>query len=126
MTLAKVLYLVTCGVFPLIGRAHSSEFHLNLIPTRQALDMAARRKINLVGDKRIIKPNGIPDHALGRFLNRENPNGIPAQNDPYELPLKPQLAREATAMVRQLFGIALAVVPPRPEEFLNRPHMQET
>ena len=42
MTLAKVLYLVTCGLFPLIGRAHSSEFHLNLIPVGQTLDIAAQ------------------------------------------------------------------------------------
>lgn len=93
MILAKVFYLVTYGLFPLIGLAHSSELHLNLIPTRQALDMAARHKIKLVGDKRIIKSNGILVHALGRFLNRENPNGIPARNDPYGLPLKSQLAR---------------------------------
>ena len=55
--------------------------------------MAARHKIKLVGDKRIIKSNGILVHALGRFLNRENPNGILARNDPYGLPLKSQLAR---------------------------------
>jgi hypothetical protein len=119
MTLAKVIYLVTCGLFPLIGRAHSSEFHLNLIPAGQTLHIAPQCKIKLVGDKRIIKSNGIPGHELGRFPNRGNPNGIPAQNDQYELPLKPQLAREATVLVRQLFGIALAVVAPHTRGVFN-------
>ena len=110
MALAKVFYLVTCGLFPLIGLAHSSELHLNLIPAGQALDIASQCTTKLVGDKRIIKSNCIPNHELERFPNRGNPNGIPARNYPYGLPLKPQLAREATVSVRQLFWIALEVV----------------
>jgi hypothetical protein len=65
MTLPKAFYLLTYGLLPLIGLAHSSEFHLNLIPARQTLLIAPQCEIKIEGDKRIIKSNGIPDHEVG-------------------------------------------------------------
>jgi hypothetical protein len=122
MTLPKALYLLTSGLLPLIGLAHSNEFHLNLIPARQTLEIAPQCKIKIEGDKRIIKSNGIPDHEVGRFPNRGNPNGIQAQNYHYEVTLKPQVARAAIVMVRQPFGIALngVLFDPGTAEFFQR------
>jgi hypothetical protein len=122
MTLPKAFYLLTYGLLPLIGLAHSSEFHLNLIPARQTLLIAPQCEIKIEGDKRIIKSNGIPDHEVGRFPNRGNPNGIQVQNYLYEVALKPQVAREAILMVRQPFGIALngVLFDPGTAEFFQR------
>ena len=122
MTLPKAFYLFASGLLPLIGLAHSNEFHLNLISARQTLEIAPQCKIKIEGDKRIIKSNGIPDHAVGRFPNRGNPNGIQAQKYHYEVTLKPQVAREAIVMVRQPFGIALngVLFDPGTAEFFQR------
>jgi hypothetical protein len=122
MTLMKAFYLITIGLLPLVGLAHTSEFHLNLIPTMQTLNIAPQCKIEVEGDKRVIKSNGIPDHEVGRFPNRGNPNGIQAQKYRYEVPLKPKVAREAIVMVRQPFGIALngVVFDPGTAEFFQR------
>ncbi len=127
MTLPKAFYLFTSGLLPLIGLAHSSEFHLNLIPARQTLEIAPQCKIKIEGDKRIIKSNGIPDHEVGRFPNRGNPNGIQAQNYHYEVALKPKVAREAIVMVRQPFGIALngVLFDPGTAEFFQRDRSSE-
>ena len=127
MTLPKAFYLFTSGLLPLIGLAHSSEFHLNLIPARQTLEIAPQCKIKIEGDKRIIKSNGIPDHEVGRFPNRGNPNGIQAQNYHYEVALKPKGAREAIVMVRQPFGIALngVLFDPGTAEFFQRDRSSE-
>ena len=122
MTLPKAFYLFTSGLLPLIGLAHSSEFHLSLLPTGQTLEIAPQCKIKIEGNKRIIKSNGIPDHEVGRFPNRGNPNGIQAQNYHYEVALKPQFAREAVVLVRQPFGIALngVLFDPGTAEFFQR------
>jgi hypothetical protein len=127
MTLPKAFYLLTSGLMPLVGLAHSSEFHLNLISARQTLEIAPQCKIEIEGDKRIIKSNGIPDHEVGRFPNRSNPNGIQAQNYHYEVALKPKGAREAIVMVRQPFGIALngVLFDPGTAEFFQRDRSSE-
>ena len=127
MILAKIFYLVAYGLLPLIGLAHSSELHFNLIPASQTLDIASQCIIKLVGDKRIIKSNGIPDHEIGRFPNRGNPNGIQAQNYHYEVALKPQVAVDATVLNRQPFGIALngVLFDPGTAEFFQRDRNSE-
>ena len=107
---------------PLAGLAHSSEFHLNLIPARQTLEIAPQCEIKIEGDKRIIKSNGIPNHEVGRFPNRGNPNGIQAQNYRYEVSLRPKVARDAVLLLRQPFGIALngVLFDPGTAEFFQR------
>ena len=122
MTLPKAFYLFTSGFLPLAGLAHSSEFHLNLIPARQTLEIAPQCEIKIEGDKRIIKSNGIPNHEVGRFPNRGNPNGIQAQNYRYEVSLRPKVARDAVVLLRQPFGIALngVLFDPGTAEFFQR------
>ena len=127
MTLPKAFYLFTSGLLPLIGLAHSNGFHLNLIPARQTLEIAPQCEIKIEGNKRIIQSNGIPDHEVGRFPNRSNPNGIQAQNYHHEVALKPKVAREAIVMVRQPFGIALngVLFDPGTAEFFQRDRSSE-
>ena len=122
MTITKAFFLYTYGLLPLVGLAHLNEFHLNLIPTKQTLKITPQCEIKIEGDKRIIKSNGIPNHKVGKFPNRGNPNSIQAQNYHYEVALKPKVAREAIVTVRQPFGIALngVLFDPGTAEFFQR------
>ena len=67
--------------------------------------------ISTRGNKRIIRSNGIPDHAVGRFPNRGNPSRISAQNYSFSMPLSPTLRRSASTKRGVLFGVAVNGVP---------------
>jgi len=126
-TLPKPFPLLVWGLIPLLGLAHSGEFHSDLVPAGQTLSVAPECEISIAGNKRIIKSNGIPAHEVGRFPNRGNPNSIQAQSYHYEVPLSPQVASEPTAMVRQPFGIALngVLFDPGTAEFYQRDRSSE-
>lgn len=63
--------------------------------------------IRISGDKRIIDSNGIPDHLVGKFPRRGNPNSIAPQNYHYEMPLNPKFADKSSPVTMQAFGIAV-------------------
>lgn len=63
--------------------------------------------ITIQGDKRVIKANGVPDHPMGQFPNRNNPNRLAAQDYNYTIPLHPQVAEKTTRLRMQPIGIAL-------------------
>ena len=67
--------------------------------------------VTIAGDKRVIRANGIPDHAPGQFPSRGNPNRISAQNYALEVPLKPVAANGPTRTGPAWFGIAVNGVP---------------
>lgn len=73
------------------------------------------------GDYRVIRANGIPDHAVGQFPGRGNPNAISAQNYEFRVPLHPKENNEFTPVERQAIGIALNGVPfdPGTAEYWN-------
>lgn len=77
--------------------------------------------MTIEGDYRFIKANGIPEHATGRFPNRNNPNTIAPQSYAYRAPAKPRKASRTTALGLWPFGIALNGVPfdPGAAEFWN-------
>jgi hypothetical protein len=55
-----------------------------------------------------ITGNGIPDHLVGRFPNRGNPNRISEQNISYSIPASPKIARRVTDLeLGWSFGISL-------------------
>jgi hypothetical protein len=56
---------------------------------------------------RIIRSNGIPNHGVGQFPNRRNPNSIRAQNYTFRIPLNPQKAARPVELNRQPWGIAI-------------------
>ena len=67
--------------------------------------------IEVKGDVRIIRSNGIPAHATGAFPNRGNPNRIAPQNYSFRVPAKPTVANRVTPLQMQDFGIAINGVP---------------
>lgn len=78
--------------------------------------------ITVVGDKRIIESNGIPDHPTGQFPGPNNPNRISEQNQRFEVPADPQIAPQATPLGMHPFGVAVngVVFDPAAAEWWNR------
>jgi hypothetical protein len=67
--------------------------------------------ISVRGNTRTITSNGIPDHQVGRFPNRSNPNRISAQNYRFSMPTTPRLNRSPSQRRGTLFGVAVNGVP---------------
>jgi len=64
------------------------------------------------GDTRIIRSNGIPEHGVGEFPNRGNPNATSPQSHAYRAPMTPVAANRPVPMERGMsFGVALNGVP---------------
>ncbi len=79
--------------------------------------------ISIVGQRRIIESNGIPDHETGRFPNRDNPNSIHEQDYLFSMPVEPNEANRPTPVGHNLFGVALngvVVDPARAEYYRER------
>lgn len=62
--------------------------------------------VTIEGRVRIVRANGLPTHAVGKFPNQDNPNAMRAQNHEIRLPLVPRLGEKPTE-ARPEFGIAL-------------------
>lgn len=67
--------------------------------------------ITVRGNKRIIASNGIPEHQVGRFPSRGNPNRISSQNYRFSMPTNPRLRNSTTQQRGVLFGVAVNGVP---------------
>lgn len=59
------------------------------------------------GNSRVIRANGLSDHAPGLFPNRGNPHVITAQTYVFRLPLEPKANSQFTRLGMHPFGIAL-------------------
>ena len=70
----------------------------------------SRVSIEVVGDERVIRANGLPGHAVGRFPGRGNPNRITAQSRVYRVPARPT-ANDRATFQRGEFGVAVNGVP---------------
>lgn len=81
------------------------------VPAKQQPPGRQRLSITVEGETRIIRSNGIPDHAVGAFPNRGNPNRIAEQLYSFRIPTRPQPAARPTPLRMQLFGIAVNGVP---------------
>ena len=71
---------------------------------------------------RLIRADGLPNHATGQFPNRGNPNRISAQNYYFRMPLRPaKTGRPLYYRPNHLFGVAVngVVFDPNTAEFLN-------
>ncbi|MBX3114641.1 MAG: YHYH protein [Fimbriimonadaceae bacterium] len=79
-------------------------------------------KIEVMGQYRYIKSNGIPDHETGRFPNQGNPNSIRPQTYVFKVPVAPKENERATALGHQDFGVSVQGVPfdPLTAEYWNR------
>jgi len=83
-------------------------------PDRQAATSNApgtsRFDVELTGETRVITANGIPDHLVGSFPSRGNPNRIQAQSYRLVLDAVPRLTGRATDARGFPFGIAVSGV----------------
>ena len=80
--------------------------------TRSASAHENEVAIRADGDTRIIRSNGIPEHGVGEFPNRGNPNAISPQSHAYRVPMTPVAANRPVPMQRGMsFGVALNGVP---------------
>lgn len=69
--------------------------------------LSNRVSITVEGEFRVIRANGLPDHAMGQFPNAHNPNRASAQNYVYRVALHPVVAGRLTPVGMQNFGIAI-------------------
>ncbi|QBF33290.1 YHYH protein [Thalassococcus sp. S3] len=67
----------------------------------------------IVDDRTCITSNGVPNHEMGRFPNRANPNAFRAQNLKFCFPTNPQRADTITTGLMTV-GVTLTGVPLRP------------
>lgn len=63
--------------------------------------------ITVEGGFRIIRANGLPDHAPGQFPNRGNPHTVTAQKYSYRVPAQPKENATFAKLAMYPFGIAL-------------------
>lgn len=78
--------ILTCPTF-----GHPPDEHDNAEP-------ASTVAIEVRGDFRFIKSNGLPDHATGQFPNRDNPGRIREQHFEFRVPVKPTVADKPTEL----------------------------
>ncbi|MFN3192555.1 MAG: YHYH protein [Aureliella sp.] len=104
------------------GRRHTATQSkpLKKVAATKTAGVASQVSIEVEGDKRIIRSNGIPEHRVGSFPNPGNPNRIRAQRYEYSVPAKPVVAKQPTPLAG-VFGIAINGVPfdPGAAEFYN-------
>ena len=74
-------------------------------------DSVSRVRITERDGYRWIEANGIPDHQVGRFPNRNNPNRISEQRYRFRMSLTPNPGRTTSNVGMNLFGVALNGVP---------------
>ena len=84
--------------------AHPGHESLTTVPAPAA---AAEVLITFEGAKRVIRANGLPDHATGKFPGRGNPNKIASQHYVFSVPVSPQRAEKTTPLGMSPFGVAV-------------------
>lgn len=72
---------------------------------------------------RYIQSNGLPDHAIGKFPNENNPHAVSAQSYRFRMPISPKRTGRTTEIRMQPFGVALngVVFDPGTAECYGRP-----
>ena len=84
--------------------AHPGHEALQTVPAPMT---APEATISVEGAKRVIRANGIPDHATGKFPGRGNPNTIAAQRYQFSVPVNPQRSAKTTPLGMSPFGVAV-------------------
>ena len=106
------IWLFAIAQLPPPPRMHSitKKGVLNLLPATSTPEIKNEVTIEVVGDDRVIRSNGIPNHKTGTFPNRGNPNRISAQKHEYRVPARPKVVDKITPMHGE-FGVAINGVP---------------
>ena len=82
-----------------------------LVMANVRMSESNRVSIEVRGNDRIIKANGVPGHSVGQFPNRGNPHSIAAQDYEFEMPAKPAYRGGKTDVGLRNFGVAVNGVP---------------
>jgi hypothetical protein len=77
------------------------------LPAIEWAGEAPQVSITVEGSTRVIRANGIPDHATGQFPGRGNPNRISPQRHEFRVPLLPTAASAPTPLGMSPFGVAV-------------------
>ncbi|RTE52279.1 YHYH protein [Arenibacter aquaticus] len=106
--IGNVLYAKDLMVVPLVDEVHSHDGithshnneHLPKIKNFAKEKLPLQNKVSITENKqhdvRIIKSNAIPNHTVGQFPTRGNPNKIAEQDKVYTVDLTPELAGKIT------------------------------
>jgi hypothetical protein len=65
----------------------------------------------IVGERRVIRSNAVPEHPMGDFPNSHDPVGLRAQQLRFEMPARPQVADAPRPLGMWQFGVAINGVP---------------
>jgi hypothetical protein len=114
--LASFTLAILCAIIPNLADAQP--------PPAIAAGAARTNRVSITieGEFRVIRANGLPDHATGQFPNAHNPNSIAPQNYVFRVPLHPVPAAQSSRFVLQPFGIAIngILFDPGANEWWNR------
>lgn len=106
--IGKIVYAKDLMVLPLTDEIHSHDGvthshnneHLPEIKNNETVQLSFKNQVSITEDKvndlRIIKSNAIPNHTVGKFPTKGNPNTISEQNKVYKIYLTPKLAGKKT------------------------------
>jgi len=78
-----------------------------LLSISESRSLSNQVSITVEGDQRVIRSNGIPDHATGKFPNPSCPNTMTAQNYVFHVSANPQAAPTSTLLRMYPFGVAV-------------------
>lgn len=84
---------------------------LELAISQPAYANATSASINFEGSSRVIRSNGIPNHATGDFPNPGNPNTISEQHYTFRMPKKPVKTGRTIKLGMFPFGVAINGIP---------------
>ena len=77
------------------------------LPAIEWTGEAPQVSITVESGVRVIRANGVPDHATGQFPGRGNPNRIAPQRHEFRVPLLPEAAKAPTPLGMSPFGVAV-------------------
>lgn len=114
MIIFNFIYLSTSIYGQIRLRKHSivQSKGATLVEANKDLSESNEVRIEIQGEFRIIKSNGVPSHKVGKFPNPGNPNAILKQKHIYRVPLKPKYNNNIVPLEMAFdFGVAVNGVP---------------
>jgi hypothetical protein len=108
--------LLSAFIATWLGACAPSSTNHPVPDTWGGLDWKPYVEITTEGEWRVIRSNGIPDHAVGTFPNDNNPAPIQPQEYEFTIPLYPKYATSKTYLrLGERFGVNINGVPFDPE-----------
>lgn len=84
---------------------------LRLVPATQSPPSTGGVEIAEADGYRYLRATGVPEHRVGQFPNRGNPNRIRPQRHTYRMTLSPRESARPTPARRSAFGVAVNGTP---------------